>query len=1553
MMHSLKNVVLCAIAFLVSQTVINAQPSIQIVNPVDQAFVNPTGGGPDLVEVTYQVTGNTCPGFRSTFGIVPRVNGMAVSCAGGCGCDGTTESCNDVTKTITLDGNAFGACLNTIQLEISPLPFCGPLCFTPCSGPIYSNTIQVWQDPFRTCTGPADCNKSSVGKPIDVATGKMYHEMTDFRVEGPLAIVFNRRYDNQSAYNGPMGFAWQHSYSMRLEPAGTNREVFVDAHGRRIYFAKDATGAWQENRVDHLILAQPGTPAWRVTDKHQTKFEFDGSGNLTKIVDRNNNSLTFGYTGANLTSVTDSFARSVTLTYYGTVPDRIHTISAGGRTVTYTYDGNGNLQRVDFPDSSFVTYDYTDGGDIHNMTAAHDALGHLIESHVYVADRVTHSEADGGNGALDINYNSPTQTTVTNSRGVPTVYTYNSFSGLVTSSAGPGCASCGIGGETTSLTYDSYLNLTELMDGRSIHTQMAYDGKGNMLTRKEAVGTGVERLWRFTYNPTFNLPETIKIATIGTCGSPDKVVTNTYNPTNGDLSQQQIAGCNGSLPFTYTTGYTYDGHGQIKTVDGPRTDVSDLTMYDYFADADADPNRRGRLMTVTNALAHQTTYAGYDLFGNVGSVTDANNVETSYLYDGRDRVTETKIHGAVPADDIVTINQYDLAGNLDFVRLPNCVETGVGCAFSIDYGYDNVNRLTEVQDAVGNKTIYTYDTEGNRTHEEFQDSLAVVHGFTNFAYDSFNRLQYVYFNSIVPEAPGSIFTKFTYDGNGNRLTDRDPEGHVTSFTYDDLDRLGTVTQTAGAETLLTIYGYDRLDGVTSVRAPNSTGPGSFETTYQNSDMGWRLTATSPDTGTITYTYDPAGNLMSSLDANSVTVNLTYDALNRPLVTSYPDSSLNVTMSYDSLAVSFGIGHRTGMADASGASLYHYDRRELLRVEERLIGGTTYTTQYGFDKNGNRTQILYPTSDPLQRQGQADFTYDAADRVATITAKVNGSTTAVAGNILYKPFGPRTRIEFGNGLIDNRGYDPRYQIGSWTLGGLLSYTHTYNNDGNLTGRTDNLNGANSRTFGYDGAHRLTQAGGPWGSGTGCTGATTYTYDKNGNRLCKGEGASATNYVYAGGSNRLGSSSGAEVASYTYDLNGNSTGDGTHTYQYSDADRLATVDAGATATHTYDGEGHRGIKVAADATTYFFYDPEGALLTEVSLDEASGRDYLHCGDTPVARVDWSLEQAVDDALRISGAAPNVHLDWSLFPTASNTYIVRRKLFSDFSKKTFAGNSVLTSVQDPTQTYDDPVLGDANNYLYKVFRRALTESLNFYHADHLNTPIAITGAGATFVWRAEPLPFGGVESVPVSLVSNNLRFSGQYADPETLFHQNWRRDYNRRIGRYVEPDPIGLDGESPGLYSYALNNPTNLTDITGLRVTLSPGCYQSYNQSDRSRIRRAAEDADAGGFSCLACPERNAYRSKIRNLTIQCVPWVQYPGTALRLCGFAGEYDPRTRRINPSKDRILLTPSGVNEAAGCPRCLKATIMHEVLHLVRGAGHPFGGTTFPEVQACFSCAR
>jgi RHS repeat-associated protein len=61
-------------------------------------------------------------------------------------------------------------------------------------------------------------------------------------------------------------------------------------------------------------------------------------------------------------------------------------------------------------------------------------------------------------------------------------------------------------------------------------------------------------------------------------------------------------------------------------------------------------------------------------------------------------------------------------------------------------------------------------------------------------------------------------------------------------------------------------------------------------------------------------------------------------------------------------------------------------------------------------------------------------------------------------------------------------------------------------------------------------------------------------------------------------------------------------------------------------------------------------------------------------------------------------------------------------------------------------------------------------------------------------------------------NHRFPGQYRDGETGLYQNWHREYDARLGRYVQSDPLGLR-DGVGTYSYASNEPTYWTDFTGL--------------------------------------------------------------------------------------------------------------------------------------------
>ena len=102
-------------------------------------------------------------------------------------------------------------------------------------------------------------------------------------------------------------------------------------------------------------------------------------------------------------------------------------------------------------------------------------------------------------------------------------------------------------------------------------------------------------------------------------------------------------------------------------------------------------------------------------------------------------------------------------------------------------------------------------------------------------------------------------------------------------------------------------------------------------------------------------------------------------------------------------------------------------------------------------------------------------------------------------------------------------------------------------------------------------------------------------------------------------------------------------------------------------------------------------------------------------------------------------------------------------------------------------------------------------YFVNDHLGTPQKIADSSGNIVWEAAYLPFGEAQLV-TETVANNFRFPGQYFDAETGLHYNWHRYYDPKTGRYLTPDPIGLEG-GINLFGYALGDPANVSDPSGL--------------------------------------------------------------------------------------------------------------------------------------------
>lgn len=102
-----------------------------------------------------------------------------------------------------------------------------------------------------------------------------------------------------------------------------------------------------------------------------------------------------------------------------------------------------------------------------------------------------------------------------------------------------------------------------------------------------------------------------------------------------------------------------------------------------------------------------------------------------------------------------------------------------------------------------------------------------------------------------------------------------------------------------------------------------------------------------------------------------------------------------------------------------------------------------------------------------------------------------------------------------------------------------------------------------------------------------------------------------------------------------------------------------------------------------------------------------------------------------------------------------------------------------------------------------------------DHLGTPRAITDTSGNAQWIWENVePFGDNAPVKVNagFIDFNLRFPGQYYDGESGLNYNYHRDYNSSVGRYVQSDPIGLNG-GINTYGYVRSNTLGFIDPEGL--------------------------------------------------------------------------------------------------------------------------------------------
>lgn len=998
--------------------------------------------------------------------------------------------------------------------------------------------------------------QNNAGDGINIATGNVYLPQTDFTttrdgIPPELNLQFNRIYNSQINYNGHLGYGWTYNYNMEIIPMGGNAVGLRRERGQVLYF-EDHGGEWfvGQKGVKNK-LKQDAQNQYIFTTVNHITYTFDPEGKLLEIEDLHENKLSMHYEDGKLVSVTDDFGKEISIVYSGNLI--ISVTDPAGTSYFYDYDSHDNLVAKYFVEGELLMrqYLYEDPFDSHNLTGIIDENGDNYNTFIYdTLDQAIVSRKAADINQIFVDYAGDFTVTVTNSFSQALEYTREIKDGMgyITSiskaqDSGGMCSTCAPIG---SYEYSDVHTIEGITDARGYESSFSYDNWGNILSRTEAVGEENERTITNTYD-MFMLPdgipvnqvETITIDSIDTPGQ-NRMTRLWYDYGDGNLYQMTESGYMDGVLNTRTTTVEHNDRGQITRVDGPRSDVNDVTEFIYYPNEESYGNKRGRLhKSITPAGI--TEYLDYNAFGQPLHVKDANNIESTYTY-----YLRGQLKTSTTADSTYTYT-YNKVGNFTQMEDPEGRIT--------IYRYDEAHRLYEIEDPFGNRTVYTLDTEGNRTKEEVFDSQDVLVKTVSMEYDNQNRLKRI----IYPDAAQQ---QYSYDPNGNVTSTTNEEGAITEYEYDELNRLVKQIQLMNGEEITTGYTYDSHDNLRGVVDANG-----HTTTYDYDDFKEVLSASSPDTGMSIFAYDGAGNLKQKTDSKGITVFYIYDAVNRLTNIDYPDDS-DIIYTYDNEAVSCGIGRLTGMNDATGSYTYHYDTLGRFKKEEKTISGIPYTTEYGYDDTGVMTDIKYPGG------RQVSYGLDSAGRIKSVAA--NGQL--MSDNVTHMPFGPIKEWYFGNGIKMEGSYNNRYRITEIKAGDLLNFGYSYYNDGKIkkitgdsspslydfsegyeyvqgTNRLLRMTGYNMMEFAHDENGNISAAGG-WG----------LIYNQN-QRLIEvtENGSTIGKYTYNGRGQRIIKEAGGATTVYHYDLSGNLIAEGAATgaisaeYIYMEGYRLAKINS----------------------------------------------------------------------------------------------------------------------------------------------------------------------------------------------------------------------------------------------------------------------------------------------------------------------------------------------------------------------------------------------------------
>jgi RHS repeat-associated protein len=1041
--------------------------------------------------------------------------------------------------------------------------------------------------------------------------------------------------------------------------------------------------------------------------------------------------------------------------------------------------------------------------------------------------------------------------TLTDSNDVAEAYTVASGKGTLSSITWPN-------GYSQTLTYTSG-KLTSVSDSYSRTLTLSYTGS-------DLTGVSTPDSATLTYGYTSTSGQDL-LTSITYNTSPSTSQTYVYGNSNQPFFLTSITDENGNT----NSQWTYDGYGRCTMsehaggADETQISYDDSTGYHavtgplgnvetYHFTADHNMNKVSSIVRTANSpVATATRNFTYDTNGYLATATDWNGNSTHWTNNshgqptsiteaygtGRARTTSitydsTWVHKpyTTTKTNVTIDDRYDgTTGTLTTHTLTDTTGGSTNGNTEVwAYTYNGTGEmLTETFPRTGTtvKNTYTYTSgalssvtdqlshtwtvntaNGTGQPTEITDPNGVV---TDFVYNNRNWLT----SKTVNASPSNEVTSYTYIASGQPDVITLPDSSTIDFDYDNAQRVTKIKDTAGESINYTL---DAMGDVTALAIKHSGGTTrkSWSATYDV--LGDRLTLVGSGgaSQTTSYAYDGMRNRTSTTDANSNVWSQTWDELLRPTTVTDP------------------LTHTAAPT---------YNNLDFITAQTDFLG---YSTSYTRDAFGNAIARTSPDS------GSWSFTFDEDNNLTGIT-----DARSVATTNTFDAVDRLTGVSITgySGEAESFTYDST-SGGNVGIGRLTSFsdesgstTQTFDNFGNMTQTVRTIGGNNYTTsYSYDLANRVTQIVYPSGR------IVNYTYDSSGyltqvdtkpssmgtdtvlaSSITHKPFGPITGFTYGNSEaltktydnnywlstlNTVYSGTYVQELSYGYDYAGNLTSitDGLdssrdETYTVDGLNRLHTASgAYGSRTYTYDNNSNRATRVAG-ATTYTSTMTSSTNLLASYTDGTNTRNFTYTANG---------NMATDDRTFIGGGS------------VSNTYGGRDRLES----ASVGGNAVTFTINALGQRVSKTFSGSTTQYHYDIFGHIIGESdgsgnnlveyvwmegqllaqidssgnIVYVHSDQVNAPQKITDPSRTLVWDFEREPFGETYATPTNTTPTAFRFPGQYADAEDTLNYNGWRNQDPSTGRYNEVDPTGFRG-GLNLFSYAFQNPSQITDPTGL--------------------------------------------------------------------------------------------------------------------------------------------